>query len=74
MVNEAGERAFGFDRVIYDDEIVHHQIDLPPLPSGDYRAKLIVYNFATRASVPGVLVESQTPFKREVDIGALRID
>ena len=74
LVNEAGERAFGFDRVIYDDEIVHHQIDLPPLPSGDYRAKLIVYNFATRASVPGVLVESQTPFKREVDIGALRID
>lgn len=74
LVDEAGERALGFDKVIYDDEFVHHQVDLASLPPGGYRAKLIVYHFETRASIPGVIADNQTPFQREVDVGSITLD
>lgn len=74
LVDAADARVLGFDRVIYTDELVHHQVDLSSLPPGDYRAKLIVYNYETRRSVPGVIVEGQTPFQREVDVGSFAID
>ena len=74
LVDAAGERALGFDKVIYADEFVHHQVDLSSLPPGDYRAKLIVYNFETRRSVPGFIKDTQTPFPREVEVGLITLN
>jgi len=74
LLDAAGERSLGFDKLIHHDRLVHHQADLSSLPPGDYRAKLIVYNFETRASVPGVIVAAQTPFQREIDVALITVD
>lgn len=74
LLDAAGERMLGHDRIIRDDTLAHHRIDASSLAQGDYRAKLIVYNYETRASVPGIAVDTDTPFQREVDIGMVTLD
>lgn len=73
LVNVEGERAFGADRVIYDSSQVH-RMDVSALPAGDYQAKLIVYNYETGKSVSGLIVDTETRFRREVDIGTLTLE
>ncbi len=74
LLDAAGERMLGYDQIIRDDTLTHHRIDASSLAPGDYRAKLIVYNYETRASVPGVIVDTDTPFQREVDVDLISID
>lgn len=73
LVNADGERVFGADRVIYDSS-QQHRIDVSALPAGDYQAKLIVYNYETGKTVSGIIVDTDTPFPREVDIGTIMLD
>ena len=74
LVDESNERPLGYDQIIYYDVPVEYRIDMSTLAPGDYRAKLIVYNYATRRSVAGVIVDSQMPFQREVDVGMITFD
>ena len=70
----AGSKIHGQDFVIRREPLAHHRIDLSALPSGDFSAKLIVYNHDTGVSVPGVLRSSQTRFDRELEFAAITVE
>lgn len=74
LLDEQGDRVYGYDQIIDKQELQSFRIDTSALPPGDYGAKLIVYNYATRKSVRGVIVRSQLEFQREVDLGAVTLD
>ena len=69
-----GAKALGQDYVIADKPLAHQRINLSPLPSGDYVAKLIVYNYDTGTSVPGTVKSSGTRFDRAYEIGLITLD
>ena len=71
--DEAGDRAHNQDFVFHRDALGRYEINLSPLPPGDYSAKLIVYNYDTGASVPGVALTSQTRSQRELEFRRIRI-
>ena len=63
----------------YDDAIARepysarYDIDISMLAAGDYTAKLIVYDFVTRVSQPGIVLSHQGRFERELEIAAFTI-
>ena len=67
-------KVLGDDFVISHAPLAYHRIDLSSLPSGEYVAKMILYNFETRVSVPGTVTSSDTRFKREFEFARLTID
>ena len=71
--DSSGSKAHNQDFVLGDESLAHQRIDLTPLPPGDYQVKLILYNFETRASVPGVIISSGARFERELDIWTLSL-
>ena len=74
LLDAEGERVLGHDQIIEKRELAHYLIDASALPPGDYEAKLIVYNYATRKSVPGVIVRSRHAFQREVNAGSVTME
>ncbi len=66
-------KAQGQDFVFYD-ALNTYEIDLSVLEPGHYAAKLIVYNYETGASVPGITLGSQTRFDRELEFMTLTIE
>ena len=74
FLDESGARRHGQDAVIGLEPAAKLEIDLSPLPPGDYRVVMIVYDTETRASVPGMVVSQQRPFARELDIGNLTVE
>ena len=69
----AGDKMLGQDFVIGSEPLANYRLNISALPSGEYSAKLIVYNFDTGVSVPGVLRSSQTPFDREFEFARLSL-
>ena len=69
----AGDKMLGQDFVIGSVPLAHHRIDISDLPSGEYSAKLIVYNFDTGISVPGAIFGAQTRFERELEIAPISV-
>ena len=67
-------KVLGEDFVIRHDPLAHHRIDLSALDPGEYVAKMILYNFETRVSVPGTVTSSDTRFEREFEFARLTID
>ncbi len=72
--DDSGLKAHGQDFVIGLEPLARQVVDLSPLPPGDYQAKMIVYDYVTRASVSGRLLHDQAAFQRELDIAGLRIE
>ena len=72
--DRAGAKIHNQDFVLADDAFAHHQTDITPLAPGDYQVKLILYNYATGASVPGEKIGSGARFDREFEIGDLAVD
>ncbi len=72
--DENGSKAQGQDFVFHREALDRYEIDLSGLEPGHYAVKLIVYNYETGASLPGVLLSSQTPFDRELEITRIRMD
>ncbi|MCY3833875.1 MAG: glycosyltransferase family 39 protein [Chloroflexi bacterium] len=64
----------GKDFTVGVEPLARYQVDLSTLEDGDYIAKLIVYNYETRASVAGLIAKTQTRFERELEIGAFTIE
>ncbi|MCY3781558.1 MAG: hypothetical protein OXG78_14690 [Chloroflexi bacterium] len=56
------------DRVISGDPIDIANLDLADLSAGEYVVKLIVYDRESKASQPGLLLSSQQPFERAVNV------
>ncbi len=63
----------------YDDAIARepysarYDVDISMLAEGSYTAKLIVYDFVTRVSQPGIVLSHQGRFERELEIAAFTI-
>ncbi len=70
----AGSKIHGQDFIIGREPLAHHRLDLSALPAGDFSAKLIVYNYDTGVSVPGVLGSSLTRFDRELEFTQLSLN
>ncbi len=62
------------DAVISRDPIDVFSFDLSELDPGDYTVELIVYNYETKESEPGVLVSGQQRFERSVTHTEFTID
>ena len=74
LFDEAGGKALGADRVIDEVALAHHRLDTSALAAGEYRAKFIVYEVESRASVGGTLVAEGRRIQRELDLGRLELD
>ncbi len=74
LFDEEDKKVFGQDHIIHEDDLAHHRFDLSPLAQGVYAAKLIVYDYESRASVPGTILSAGRPFQRELDLGSLGIN
>ena len=72
FANDEGSRVGGQDFVFHYDSLSYHRIDLSSLAAGEYVAKMILYNYETRVSVPGTVTSSDTRFEREFEFARFR--
>ena len=63
-----GAKVLGQDSTIGHVSLARHRVDISSLPPGKYAVKLIVYNFNTRVSVPGTVIDTGAKFQRELEI------
>jgi len=70
----ADAKVAGSDFTIGHDSLSRHSLDLSPLDPGDYDLKLILYNYETRVSLPGIVASAQARFERALEIGPITID
>ena len=73
FIDAEGARVDGADFVIGLQPLARQRIDTSTLPAGDYQVKLILYAYASGASVPGTLVASGSNFDRALEIDRLSI-
>lgn len=69
-----GNKVSGQDFTLGVDPLARYQVDLSGLEGGEYIAKLIVYNYETRASVPGVIASTGARFRRELEFASFAIE
>ena len=62
------------DRVISGEPVDVMKLDISSLPSGEYTVKLIVYDFESKASQPGMRVDGAGRFEREIEIARLSVN
>ena len=74
LFDESGAKVFGSDHIINTVDLAHHALDLSALDAGEYRAKLIVYDYGSRASAPGTIASTGQTFQRELDLGTLEVN
>ena len=75
IFNVRGEKVQQYDNVIGIGYV--HAVDISMLAEGDYAAKLIVYDFDTHVSQPGIVLDNQGgfqgQFERELEIARFTI-
>ena len=74
LFDGAGQKTRQVDDVIGGSALISRSIDVSDLPAGEYTAQLIVYDYATGVSQPGIIVASATPFERSLAIGQVLIN
>ena len=62
------------DEVIAEDPIDIYSFDISVLASGEYSLQLIVYDFVSKRSQPGIILENQQRFERALEIAGFEID
>ena len=72
VFDETGEKMLGQDSVIGHITLDRQRIDISSLPPGDYRVKLILYNFDTRINVGGTVIEDGARFERALEVAAIQ--
>ena len=73
FIDAEGARVDGADFVIGLEPLAAQRIDTSTLPAGDYQVKLILYAYASGASVPGTDRPSGLNFDRALEIDRLSI-
>ena len=74
IFNGQGERVQQYDDAIArEPSFAVYDVDISMLAEGSYTAKLIVYDFVTRVSQPGTVLNHQERFERELEIAAFTI-
>ena len=71
--DDQSNRVDQLDAVISGEPIDIFSIDTASLPKGDYIVKLIVYDFATKASYSGEIVNGKQRFERAVQIASFTV-
>ena len=71
VFDAAGVKVLGQDLVIRLESLERLRIDISALAPGNYAVKLILYKFATGASVPGTISGSGERFQRALDLGQI---
>ncbi len=61
-------KALALDAVISGEPLDHFAFDISELEAGEYRVKLIVYDFVTKASQSGIVVAEQGRFDRDIEL------
>ena len=76
LFDETGTRISGVDRTIPKDSgpVFALRLDRSSIEPGEYFAKLVVYNYETRAVVPGTVISSGLAFERELELARLTIE
>ena len=67
-------KALWLDAVISGEPLDHFAFDISELAAGEYLVKLIVYDFASKASQSGILVAEQRRFDRALDLLRFSVD
>ncbi len=67
--DEDGDKALQADHVIRRHLLTVHEMDITPLPPGNYSIQLIVYDFESRASQRGTEGDSGMRIERELELG-----
>ena len=74
IFDERGEKVQQYDDAIAREPYsARYDVDISILTEGSYKAKLIVYDFVTRVSQPGIVLNHQGRFERELEIAAFTI-
>ncbi len=71
IFNADGIKVLGQDATIGHASLTRHRLVISSLPPGNYAVKLIVYDFNTRASAPGMVVGKGARFERELEIATI---
>ncbi len=71
VFDAAGEKILGQDSVIGHLTLDRQRIDISSLPPGDYRVKLILYNFDTGAIVSGTASRDGARVERALEVAAI---
>lgn len=72
--DEGGIKAYQRDFVIGADPLSMHTIDVDGFQRGRYSVRLIVYDYETKQSQPGVVVSTGQAFQRELEIARFRVN
>ena len=68
LLDQEAKKVLGKDAVIWREALDAQSLDVSALPPGDYTLKLIVYDFETGLSQPGLIIGAAQRFEREVEI------
>ena len=71
VFDAAGEKVLGQDSVIGHLTLDRQRVDISSLPPGDYRVKLILYNFDTGAIVSGTASRDGARVERALEVAAI---
>jgi len=74
VFDQDSNRVTGSDALIWRDPADLHSLDISTLPAGDYTLQLIVYDYETGVSQPGLISASQRRFEREVEIARFTLE
>ncbi len=66
--DQEANKVLSEDAVIWREPFDARSLDISALPAGDYTLKLIVYDYETGLSQPGLVVGADQRFKREAEI------
>lgn len=73
LFDEDGAKALQFDHVVLGELMAVHEADASALPGGAYSARMIAYDYETRASRGGLIVDTAERFEREFELGTLEL-
>lgn len=73
VFDQEANKVLNTDAVIWREPFDARSLDISALPAGDYTLQLIVYDYETGASQPGLVVNADQRFEREVEIARVSI-
>ena len=73
LFDEDGNKVVQYDNVIYDELLTAHELDISALRPGVYSVQLIVYDFASRVSHSGTVIESGERFERALEVARIAL-
>ena len=73
IFDSGSDKVQQIDRVISGEPVDIVHFDISPLPADEYTVKLIVYEFDSGVSQPGLLLDGEERFQREVEIARISV-